>query len=114
MIMTVIKKLAIDKEELEKFLQESFLELRHIAVHKIGCCSVDYVSVKPPRNTINIEEILFYISYKDENLDNTILDFSIQRWVKNKRDLGIKAITFDNKVAANNKEIAYFYSIFNK
>jgi len=47
-----------------------------------------------------------------EELNNTILDFSVQKWVKSKRESGIEVITFNNKIANERKDAAFFYSLF--
>ncbi len=110
--MTQIKQLSVKKEELDKFLRESFLELRDIGVYKTGSYGIEFTKLDTQRDTINIEEIIFYLTYKDENLDNSILDFSVQKWVKHKRDSGIKAITFDNELAKRSVDVAFFYDFF--
>ena len=101
------------QEELDRFLRDCYLELRYITVHKVGSCGIEFVEIEDaPRDIINIEEIIFYLSYKNEELNNTILDFSVQKWVKSKRESGIEVITFNNKTANERKDAAFFYSLF--
>jgi hypothetical protein len=100
----------VEKKVLRK-IKQFYKELQYIKVTKKGCCGIEFLEVEnPPRQTIYLDEIIFYLAYKE--LTRTELDFAIQKWVSHYKKKGLDRISFDKHIADSTEDTLYFYELF--
>ena len=65
MIIDMNESTVFDKKVLRK-MKQFYKELQYIKVTKKGCCGIEFLEVEnPPRQTIYLDEIIFYLTYKE-------------------------------------------------